>query len=91
MTIEVPEELALRLETAGIRAGDVSRYALTALANAADDGELQTWWDALSDEERSAERAKTTKSLADADASRCRPAEEVYARARAGAVPQIRG
>jgi predicted transcriptional regulator len=41
------------------------------------------WWDALSEEERAAERAIIARSIAEADAGKVRPAEEVYARIRA--------
>ncbi len=88
ITIELPDELTERLKAAGVPAEDASRYAVAALTEIADRAEadaasVRVWWDALSDEEREAERARTRESLAAADAGRTHPAAEVYARVRA--------
>jgi predicted transcriptional regulator len=90
LNIELPEELASRLAAAGIRSDEASRYALAALTEVVDHAEMRAWWDDLSAEERLKEAAKTRESLAAADAGRCRPAAEVYARVRAHAAPKAR-
>lgn len=86
ISIELPDELASRLEAAGIPSEEAGRYAVAALHEVADHAEVRAWWDALTAEQRVAERAKTRGSLADAESHRTRPAAEVYARIRARAV-----
>jgi predicted transcriptional regulator len=88
ITLELPDELAMRLEAAGILSEEAGRYAVAALTEVADRAEVRAWWDSLTDTERTAERAKTAKSLGAADAGRSSPAAEVYVRIRSQSPPQ---
>jgi len=91
LNIELPDELVSRLDAAGIRSEEASRYAIAALTEVADHAEVRAWWDGLNAEDRGDEAAKTRNSLAAIDAGRCSPAVEVYARVRAGPAPRAGG
>ena len=80
VTIELPEELAARLEAAGIPSAEASRYAIEALSDVADCAEVREWWERLTEAQREAERAVTRRSLTAGDAGRSSPAAEVYQR-----------
>ena len=88
ITIELPEELAARLEAAGIHREDASRYAIAALVEAADHAEVRAWWDGLSEAQREAERVKTQESVSAGDAGRSSSAVDVYSRIRARETPR---
>src|SRR5688572_9748059 len=50
LTIEVPDELARRLEAVGIPREEACRYAVAALSEVADHADVRAWWDGLSRE-----------------------------------------
>ena len=64
ITIELPDELAERLADAGIPPEDASRYAVSALEEAAESVEVRAWWDRLSEQDRLRERTWTEESAA---------------------------
>ena len=82
-TIEIPDELAERLDDAGVAEDKARLYALTALSYLADDREVRAWWDGLSEEQRQCERDLLRASQEAAEAGRVSTAEEVVARIRA--------
>jgi hypothetical protein len=67
-SIELPDELASRLDAVGIRSEEASQYAIAALTEVANHADVRTWWGGLSAEDRSGEAAKTRQSLAAIDA-----------------------
>ncbi|HLJ56128.1 MAG TPA: hypothetical protein VKT77_13900 [Chthonomonadaceae bacterium] len=83
ITIELSEELADRLAAAGIPETEASRFALTAIQEAADNAEVRDWWNHLSDKRRDEEMELTEESSAAGNRGRTSPADEVYARVRA--------
>ena len=63
LSIEVPQELASRLQQAGIEVDDAGRYAIEALSEAADHAEVRAWWDLLGEEQQAKrDRAHRRKS-----------------------------
>ena len=91
LNIELPEELASRLDAVGIRSDDASRYAIAALTEVADHAEMRAWWDGLNAEDRGDEAAKTRQSLAAIDSGRYSPAAEVHDRVRAESARTAKG
>ena len=91
ITIELTPEQEEQLRAAAVARGqDLNGYAVTVLTEAAREAgdEVGAWWDSLSDEEREAERVHLARGLADIDAGRTHPAEEVYARIRTKYAPR---
>jgi predicted transcriptional regulator len=90
MTITIEDaELAARLRALADACGEEpGHFAVGLLRRAmdeaeADEAEAAAWWHSLTEQEREAERTRLARGLADVDAGRTRPAEEVYARLRA--------
>lgn len=88
ISLDIPDDtLAALLQEANIRGTDAASLAVETLkerhtAGGADEVEAVAWWDSLSEEQRERIIAKVAQGLADIDAGRTRPAEEVYARVR---------
>ena len=99
ITLQEQDEALLRAEaqrrgtdpaqfaTAALRAGLAALATLPAppdetLASEVDPDDL-AWWNQLTPEEQEAERNALRRGLADSNAGRTKPAEEVYARIRA--------
>lgn len=93
LTIELPEELVLRLAASGLNTEEVDRYAAAGVVAALtvateraeaeqqeENAEAHHWWSSLTDEERERERAHLERGLADIDAGRTRSTSEVYER-----------
>lgn len=61
ITIELPDDLAEQLNSAGIPAEEAGRYAVAALSEVAGNAEIRAWWSHLSEKERGGERANERK------------------------------
>ena len=83
ITIELTDDLANRLADAGIPPEDASRYAVSALEEAAESIEVRAWWEKLGKQGRLTEIARTEESRTAADSGLFSAAEDVYARIRA--------
>jgi hypothetical protein len=84
VTIELPPDLAARLEAVGIPSEEAERYALEALSEVADSADVRDWWARLTEAQREAERAATQRSLAAGDAGHSSPGSMCVGRGGSG-------